>query len=293
MPARLPRSRPEPPEPARRFASQLRDLHREAGCPTQQWLAAQMNCAHSTVSAYLSGQRLPSWESTQAFVRACGGDIRQWRPLWIDARRALDVESARSGSGASTSSDDDARPVALAPATLYTEGISGLQPALYLDNEQFYSTAAAQLPLTRRSIMLTYLRRRPPEYYSSAAAAEYFAAVLAWAREPGARSARRVICAPNPEMRNWAQKHYEETREIKNYEARVIPWDVDADAVNIALFDDSAVFLAFSGEASFQDLSGLRLEGAEALRGFSSYFNQLWHSRNGRTLEEFVEDLNR
>jgi hypothetical protein len=164
----------------------------------------------------------------------------------------------------------------------------GLWYARYRDHEEVYSALAQQVVLTRRRIMTTYFRRKPPDHYASHSAPEYFAAILAWANEPGARSVRRIICAPNAEMRGWASRHYEECREIKNYEVQVIPWSVDADGINIALFDDSVIFLVFSGEATFQDIVGIRLESKQLLSCFESYFNQLWHSRNGKTLGEFV-----
>lgn len=164
----------------------------------------------------------------------------------------------------------------------------GLWYARYRDNEEVYSAIARQVPLTKRRIMTTYLRRQPPDHYASQSAPEYFAAILGWANEPGARSVRRITCAPTAEMRGWASRHFEESHHIKNYEVRVIPWAVDADAMNIALFDDSVIFLVFSGEAAFQDIAGIRLESKQLLSCFESYFNQLWHSRNGKTLEEFV-----
>ena len=31
-----------------------------------------------------SGNRLPSWEVTRAYVQACGGDLKEWRARWED-----------------------------------------------------------------------------------------------------------------------------------------------------------------------------------------------------------------
>ena len=164
----------------------------------------------------------------------------------------------------------------------------GLWYARYRDHEEVYSALAQQVRLAKRRIMTTYFRRKPPDHYASQSAPEYFTTILEWANEPGVRSIRRIICAPNAEMRSWASRHCEECREIKNYEVQVIPWVVDADGINIALFDDSVIFLVFSGEATFQDIVGIRLESKQLFSCFESYFNQLWHSRNGKTLEEFV-----
>jgi hypothetical protein len=83
----------------------------------------------------------------------------------------------------------------------------GLWYARYRDNEEVYSALAQQVPLTKRRIMTTYFRRKPPDHYASRSAPEYFAAILSWTNEPGARSVRRIICAPNAEMRSWSRSY--------------------------------------------------------------------------------------
>ncbi|QYC38181.1 hypothetical protein Nocox_02745 [Nonomuraea coxensis DSM 45129] len=262
-----PQRRLDPSVPRERFALELQDLHRAAGKPTQQVLAAAMHCSHATVSAILNGHRFPSWEHTRAFVRACGGEEAEWRRRWIQADR----ESRSDG-------------VVFTPEPAVPES-SVLRPAWYLDNEQFYLNAAERVRATHSRILVTYVRRRPPDHYTSEAAAAYFAAVLDWARRPGARSVRRIIGISNRGMRDWVRRHYEDTKDIRNYDARVIRWELDADGINMALFDDSAAFLAFSGVAS-QELSGFRVDSVEFLRYFVGYFDQLWAC--GTALEQYV-----
>ena len=85
------------------------------------------------------------------------------------------------------------------------------------------------------------------------------------------------MCIPNEEMREWAIRHLAETRAILNYEARVVPWQVDADNFNLALIDDATTFLAFSGTA-FQELSGLQVASQKLTYHFGNYFEQFWSS---------------
>jgi transcriptional regulator with XRE-family HTH domain len=262
-----PQRRLDPAVPRERFALELQELHRSAGKPTQQVLANAMHCSHATVSAILNGRRFPSWEHTRAFVKACMGDESEWLKKWIQADR-----ESRSG-GVSYTPD------------LALPDSSVLRPAWYLDNEQFYLNAAERVRAARSRILVTYVRRRPPDHYTSEAAAAYFKAVLDWARQPGARSVRRIIGIPNNEMRDWAIQHYEETRDIRNYDARVVRWGLEADGINMALFDDSTAFLAFSGVAS-QELSGFRVDSVEFLRYFVGYFDQLWAC--GTALEQYA-----
>jgi|GEM_PF-2527213 len=263
MPA--PHRRLNPSVPRERFALELQDLHRMAGKPPQQALAAAMHCSPATVSAILNGHRFPSWEQTRAFVQACNGEESEWRRKWVQADREITGAPPRGELAVPES------------------GV--LRPAWYLDNEQFYRNAAERVGTARSRILVTYIRRHPPEHYTSEAAARYFAAVLDWARCPGARSVRRIIGVSNREMRKWTERHYEETKDIRNYDARVINWELRADGLNMALFDDSTVFLAFSGVAS-QELSGFRVDSPEFLRYFVGYFDQLWAC--GVPLETYV-----
>ncbi|MEO3871322.1 helix-turn-helix transcriptional regulator [Nonomuraea sp. B12E4] len=257
----------DPSVPRERFALELQDLHRAAGKPTQQVLATAMHCSHPTVSAILNGHRFPSLEQTRAFVKACRGEESEWRLKWIQADREINADGMLFTS----------------ETAIPESGV--VRPAWYLDNEQFYLNAAERVSATRSRILVTYLRRRPPNHYTSDASAEYFEAVLDWARRPGARSVRRIIGISNRETRDWAHQHYQATKDIRNYDARVLRWELDADGINMALFDDATAFLAFSGVAS-QELSGFRVDSPEFLRYFVGHFDQLWAC--GTALEQYV-----
>lgn len=96
--------RPEEPleregSPLREFAFWLRDLRRRSGLTYDQ-LGRKAHYATSTVQAAAAGQRLPTLRVTTAFVRACGGDVDQWREYWTRIRRALD-RGAPAGAGRS------------------------------------------------------------------------------------------------------------------------------------------------------------------------------------------------
>lgn len=86
--------RPEEPldrdgSPVREFAFWLRDL-RHRSCLTYDQLGKEAHYATSTVQAATAGSRLPTLKVTMAFVRACGGDMAQWRAYWGQVRRLLD-----------------------------------------------------------------------------------------------------------------------------------------------------------------------------------------------------------
>jgi len=71
------------------FAAQLRELREQAGRPSYRKLAQLAHYSHTALSQAAAGQSLPSLAVTQAFVRACGGDVEQWSARWREAGQAV------------------------------------------------------------------------------------------------------------------------------------------------------------------------------------------------------------
>jgi hypothetical protein len=90
-------ARPESPlardgSPTREFAFWLRDLRSTKGLTYEQ-LKRRTGYATSTLQEALNGRRLPTLTVTVAFVRACGGDAKEWHAYWNQVRRALDQDA--------------------------------------------------------------------------------------------------------------------------------------------------------------------------------------------------------
>ncbi|WDM15975.1 WD40 repeat domain-containing protein [Streptomyces lavenduligriseus] len=71
--------------PVERFAFELRKLRQEAGGPTYRQMAAGAGYSVATLSQAAAGRQLPSLAVTLAYVRACGGDPRDWEARWREA----------------------------------------------------------------------------------------------------------------------------------------------------------------------------------------------------------------
>ncbi|WP_381791501.1 helix-turn-helix domain-containing protein [Streptomyces niveus] len=268
------RTSAEPPESQLAFAAELRELRRRTfKKPTEEALARRMGCGRSTVSAYLNGRRFPNWEHMAAFVEACGEDPSRWRDRWLRTDRQ--IEEASKGLRSSLPQLPLIGPE--------TRGDALLAAHWYRDNREFYEAAAARVGQARSEIRVTYTRRYPPTQYTTRASAEYFQTILDWAGEDSddERSVRRIIGIPernglpDRDMFAWARQHYEDSKHILNYEANVLRWTAAADGLNIALIDDSVVFLAFSGGPR-QKLNGFCVEDPTLMSYFSAYFDQLW-----------------
>ncbi|MEU3253629.1 hypothetical protein [Streptomyces sp. NPDC006997] len=80
------------------FASRLRKLREEAGRPTYRDLARHTHYGIATLSSAAAGRHLPSLAVTLAYVRACGGDEREWKVIWqrtADACAGKDTSTAK------------------------------------------------------------------------------------------------------------------------------------------------------------------------------------------------------
>src|SRR4051812_10645632 len=79
-------ARPEVPSGAPRdLVGALHALHHEAGWPSLRALAREAGCSHTTVAAVFSSPKLPSWGVSELVVEAMGGDIAEFRRLWLAA----------------------------------------------------------------------------------------------------------------------------------------------------------------------------------------------------------------
>ena len=80
--------RPVDPEggPVQRFAMDLRLLRAAADNPPYHLMAKVCHYSKASLSAAAGGNRLPTLDVTLAYVRACGGDIEEWRARWIAAQ---------------------------------------------------------------------------------------------------------------------------------------------------------------------------------------------------------------
>jgi hypothetical protein len=75
--------------PVQRFAEALRALRREAGNPVYRELAERSGYSTTTLSDAAGGRRLPALPVVLAYVRACGGDLDEWRERWEAAASEL------------------------------------------------------------------------------------------------------------------------------------------------------------------------------------------------------------
>ncbi|WP_433231595.1 helix-turn-helix domain-containing protein [Micromonospora sp. CA-248260] len=69
-------------DPVQAFAAELRSLRDRAGRPTYQAMARRAHRSSSSLSEAAGGRKLPTLDTTLAYVRALGGDETAWARRW-------------------------------------------------------------------------------------------------------------------------------------------------------------------------------------------------------------------
>jgi hypothetical protein len=108
------------------FAEVLRELRNSVGNPPFREMSGRSGAiSHTTLHEATKGNRLPSWETTVEFVKACGADPAMYRERW--ERANLTVRSASAGdppTRADTSVDRPPGGLAASAAERHTADIA-------------------------------------------------------------------------------------------------------------------------------------------------------------------------
>lgn len=92
------------------FAARLRKLREQAGRPTYRDLARNVHYSIATLSSAAGGRQLPSLAVTLAYVRACGGDEREWKLIWQQTADACTGTDTSAETGAEDRQKSGAKP---------------------------------------------------------------------------------------------------------------------------------------------------------------------------------------
>lgn len=80
----------------RRFAADLERLRLSAGIASLRSLARTTHYSHTSITDAAGGKKFPSLEVTIAFVKACAGDVDEWRERWTYVYAAINEPTAIS-----------------------------------------------------------------------------------------------------------------------------------------------------------------------------------------------------
>lgn len=105
---------PEPAElggPRAILDRRIRRLYLHAGEPSLRTVATLTDAiSHDTVRRVLRGDSVPRWEPLAHVVRALGGDVEEFRRLWMAAREVHTYERVKADRPRETVPSDLARP---------------------------------------------------------------------------------------------------------------------------------------------------------------------------------------
>lgn len=248
--------------PRTRFGEAINDLWLSSGKMQIKQIAARSGWSATTVSDILHGKRFPEIEKAEEIVSTFGGDFEQLRGQWHKCNREMND-----------------------PAAVRPEGVTDVTfPASwYTTNSEFYGACREGVMAAVHDIRVTYIRQCPPDEVTSTEAGQYFATILDWAAEPGARSVTRVFGVPvgpsdaRTKLLQFLTRHLREINErnLKNYTPMVYEYTARADGLNMALFDTDVAFLAISVGYRPQRLNGVRFDNEQYTKSLIEYFDQL------------------
>lgn len=248
--------------PRARFGEAINELWLNSGKMQIKQIAARSGWSATTVSDILHGKRFPEIQKAEEIVSTFGGNFEQIREQWHKCNREMN-----------------------GPAAVRPEGVTDVTfPASwYTTNSEFYGACREGVMAAVHDIRVTYIRQCPPNEVTSTEAEQYFAAILDWATEPGARSVTRVFGVPagpsdaRTKLLQFLRLHLREINErnLKSYTPMVYEYTARADGLNMALFDTDVAFLAISVGYRAQRLNGVRFDNEQYTRSLIEYFDQL------------------
>lgn len=151
--------------------------------------------------------------------------------------------------------------------------------------KDFYDSLSRAVDHASVTLDLTHIRSTPPADFGEDAGA-FFAKLIAWSSVEG-RSIRRIISVQSPAMYEWAKQLARETEHISRFEIKVIDWRLKAPALNMAIVDSKATYLAITGRGPLQRTKGLGVEDTITSQYFTDYYEHLWD--NSVYLREWLE----
>ncbi|MFE3775775.1 helix-turn-helix domain-containing protein [Streptomyces sp. NPDC059122] len=75
------------------FAEALRALRRRAGQPSLAEMSRRSGVCIASLSGAHNGRTLPTWRTSEGYVRACGADPESWRSRWENLRLTQRTET--------------------------------------------------------------------------------------------------------------------------------------------------------------------------------------------------------
>jgi hypothetical protein len=84
--------------PIQAFAADLRKLRHEAGNPKYLQMQRITGRSRTSLADAAGGDHLATWETVDAYVQACGGDVAEWEQRWTDARDTLRAQREQAAA---------------------------------------------------------------------------------------------------------------------------------------------------------------------------------------------------
>lgn len=142
--------------------------------------------------------------------------------------------------------------------------------------DDFYKSLGNAVDKATSTLDLTHIRSTPPSDFG-ATATDFYDRLIKWCTGGDGRTIRRVISVRNPEMRVWAQQLAADTEHLPQFCVRVVDWATDAPAINFAIVDERAAYIALTGSMIGRQ-KGLAIDDLTVSQNFKDYYENLWNN---------------
>ena len=149
---------------------------------------------------------------------------------------------------------------------------------------EFYDDLGRAVDQAVSTADLTHIRDNPPADFGQEAET-YSELIIEWLRRDPSHSARRIISVRSSAMMDYARALQQVQARVPSYRIRVVDWSISAPALNMAIIDGKAVFLALTGETP-ERTKGFAVEDETTAKYFASYYSVLWGA--AVELDEFL-----
>jgi len=137
----------------------------------------------------------------------------------------------------------------------------------------FYKHLCEQVSSAEISIALTHVRPEPPSEFPLAK--EYFNNIVEWVKKHPYGSVRRITTIMNEKMYVWAKDLLELSKGLPNFDVRVIGWNVDSPAMNMAIIDSTHVYVVIPSTVP-EGNTAIYVKDRNICEAFSKYYELLW-----------------
>lgn len=145
---------------------------------------------------------------------------------------------------------------------------------IYENISDLYADLRIEISRAKRSLNLTHIYDSPPPIFAHLDLSAYFDDIDEWVRSGKNRSVHRIISCHDDGMRQWAGILLAKCQENPRFHVKVVDWAMKAPPLNLAIIDQSVVFIVVAGHGLEQTV-GMSIHSPIVAGHYLQYYELL------------------